>query len=130
MDDKNDKDLRRILVADDQLEARNIVQSILTSLGYFNIYQASTGHDAIDLAIKREVDLIICDWNMPGATGLEVLQTLRSRSDHKNTPFLMLTSEAYKDNVRQAVKAGVTSYLIKPVTSQLLKEEVEKILGT
>jgi len=120
----------KILVADDQVEARSIIQSILSSLGYVNVYQASTGFDAVEVAVKRQVHLIICDWNMPGADGLEVLQTLRAHPEHKATPFLMLTSEAYKENVRQAVKAGVTSYLVKPITPKILIGEIEKVIAT
>lgn len=127
MDENQRRAQIKILVADDQVEARGVIQSLLSSLGYVNVYQATTGSDAIDVAIKREVQLIICDWNMPGASGLDVLMALRKHPLHKRTPFLMLTSECYKENVRQAIKAGVTSYLSKPVTSKALIAELDKL---
>lgn len=127
MDENQRRGQIRILVADDQVEARGVIQSLLSSLGFINVYQASTGPDAIDIAIKREAQLIICDWNMPGASGLDVLMTLRKHPKHRNTAFLMLTSEGSKENVRQAFKAGVTSYLIKPVTAKALIAELDKL---
>jgi two-component system chemotaxis response regulator CheY len=127
MDEAQRRAQIKILVADDQVEARSLIQSVLSSLGYVNVYQAITGVDAIDAAIKREVHLVICDWNMPGASGLEVLQALRKHPMHKSTPFLMLTSEGYKENVREAFKSGVTSYLVKPVTAKALIGEFEKL---
>jgi two-component system chemotaxis response regulator CheY len=127
MDEAEKRAQIRILVADDQVEARGVIQSVLSSLGYVNVYQATTGFDAVDVAVKRQVHLIICDWNMPGADGLEVLQTLRKHPDHKKTPFLMLTSESYRENVRKAFKAGVTSYLIKPITPKSFIAELEKV---
>jgi two-component system chemotaxis response regulator CheY len=126
MDEAERRAQIRILVADDQVEARAVIQSLLSSLGYVNIYHATTGFDAVAVAVKRQVHLILCDWNMPGADGLEVLQTIRKHPEHKTTPFLMLTSEAYKENVRQAVKAGVTAYLVKPITTKALMIELEK----
>jgi CheY-like chemotaxis protein len=118
----------RILVADDQVEARSVVQSVLSNVGYLNIFQATSGTDAIQTAIERRVHLVLCDWNMPGASGLDVLNKLRKHPDHLTTPFILLTAEAYKENVKQALKAGVTAYMVKPITTKELLLQVDLAL--
>ena len=117
----------RFLIADDQADARTIVQSVLMKLGFYNIHQASNGFDALEVARTKKLDFVICDWNMPGITGLEVLKTFRELPEYQETPFVMLTSEAYRENVMRAVKAGVTDYISKPFSAKFLSEKILEI---
>jgi two-component system chemotaxis response regulator CheY len=74
------------------------------------------------------IDLIISDWNMPKMTGIEFLKKVRASDAYKATPFLMVTAEAQKQNVIEAVQAGVLNYIVKPFTAEAISEKLEKIL--
>lgn len=122
------KDIR-VLVVDDHSMTRTMVKAILRGVGFSNVIQAENGPDAIRRIFEDRVQFVICDWNMPQANGLEVLKTVRSDSRFKALPFLMLTAEAYRENVEAAVKAGVTDYITKPFTAETLLDKVATILS-
>ncbi len=122
------KDMK-VLVADDFKTMRRIIINILKQLGFTNIIEAENGKEAFEKAKSEKVDLIISDWNMPVMTGLDFLKAVRSDKELKDTPFLMVTAESEKSNVIEAIKAGVSNYIIKPFTAQTLKEKLSKILS-
>lgn len=119
----------RILCVDDFATMRRILKNILKQLGFTNITEADDGTTALEELKKGRFDLIISDWNMPKMSGLELLKTVRSMDDYKNIPFLMVTAEAQKQNVVEAVQAGVSNYVVKPFTAEAISEKIEKILG-
>lgn len=119
----------RILIADDHELTRDMVKSIVRSLGLWNLAVAENGAAAIRLIREGGIDLVICDWNMPGTTGLEVLQAVRADPKAAKIPFLMLTGEAYRKNVVEAAAAGVTAYISKPFTAAMLTEKIVLALG-
>ena len=118
-----------ILVVDDYALTRELLRSILKQLGFNNVICVEDGRRAIEKIREEAIDLVICDWNMPGMTGLEVLEAVRSDNKSKNLPFLMLTAEAYRENVVEAIKAGVSDYIAKPFTAQIINEKIEKVFG-
>ena len=119
----------KILVVDDFKTMRKIIKNILTQLGFKNIIEADDGTTALELLKKQKVDLIISDWNMPKMNGLELLKTVRSDDNLKDIRFIMVTAEAQKENVIEAIKHGVNQYVVKPFTPKTLKEKLEKIFG-
>ncbi len=118
----------KVLVVDDYALTRDMVKSILRQLGFVNILAAEDGAMALQLLREEKVGLIICDWNMPRMSGLALLREVRGDEKLKAVPFLMLTAEAYRENIVEAVKAGVTDYIVKPFTSQVLAEKIESVL--
>jgi two-component system chemotaxis response regulator CheY len=118
----------KILVVDDFATMRKVVRNLLKQVGYENIVEAEDGVTALKALKSQKVDLIISDWNMPNMTGLELLKAVRADEDLKTTPFLMVTAEALQDNVIAAVKAGVSNYIVKPFTAEVLNEKIRKIL--
>ena len=119
----------RILCVDDFATMRRILKNILTQLGFTNITEADDGTTALEELKKGRFDLIISDWNMPKMSGLELLKTVRAMEEYKNIPFLMVTAEAQKQNVVEAVQAGVSNYVVKPFTAESIAEKIEKILA-
>ena len=117
----------KVLVVDDFATMRRIVKNVLKQIGFTEIVEADDGSTALEVLQQTEIDLIISDWNMPKVTGLDLLKTVRSDESMKAVPFLMVTAEAQKDNVIQAVQAGVSNYVVKPFTPEALKEKLEKI---
>jgi two-component system chemotaxis response regulator CheY len=121
------KDLT-VLVVDDVMTMRRIVRNILRDLQFKNIIDAEDGTAAARILETQKVDLIVSDWNMPGMTGLDLLKWVRANGLNKDVPFLMVTAEARKDNIMEALKAKVSGYVVKPFTPQSLSEKLQRIL--
>lgn len=116
------------LVVDDFSTMRRIVKNILRDMEFKNILEAEDGTAAIQVLSTQKVDLIVSDWNMPKMNGLELLKHVRSTENIKDIPFLMVTAEAQKENILEAVKAKVSNYIVKPFTAATLAEKLAKIL--
>ena len=114
----------RVLVADDSSTMRKIILRSLQAVGVTDIVEAADGTEAIAIFKPGDFDMILTDWNMPGLTGLEVLQQIRAQDP--KVPVIMVTTEAEKSRVLQAIQAGVTDYLVKPFTADTLREKLEK----
>ncbi|MFN3479060.1 MAG: chemotaxis response regulator CheY [Thermodesulfovibrionales bacterium] len=117
----------KILVVDDFSTMRRIVKNILKQLGYENIEEAEDGAQAYNKLKSGGFGFVVSDWNMPNMDGLELLRKVRSDPELKNLPFLMVTAEAEKDKVIEAIKAGVSNYIVKPFTAEVLKEKMDRI---
>jgi two-component system chemotaxis response regulator CheY len=117
----------RILVVDDFSTMRRIVKGILKRLGYREIDEAEDGQMALKRLKGTRYQLIICDWNMPVMTGLDLLKAVRSDEELKGIPFLMVTAEAKKENILEAIQAGVSNYIVKPFTEEVLSKKLEDI---
>ncbi len=119
----------KILVVDDFATMRRIIKNILRQLGYKNIEEADDGATALPMLKAQHFDMIVSDWNMPKMSGLELLKAVRADPQLSALPFLMVTAEAQKENVIEAVKAKVSNYIIKPFTAETLAEKLAKIFG-
>jgi len=118
----------RVMVIDDMMTMRKLVVNNLRDLGYFNITEAIDGQDAWKKLTESQhaFGLIISDWNMPNLSGLELLQKCKGDDRFKKVPFVMLTAEAEQHQVIAALKGGVSNYIIKPFTPDVLKEKLEQ----
>lgn len=105
---------KKILIVDDQGSIRSVFKLVLQDMGFLNIDSATDGGDAVEHLKTVAYDLVICDWNMPKLSGMEVLQIVRDCEQTKNLPFMMVTSASESAKVQQAVGEGVSDYLIKP----------------
>ena len=112
------------LVADDSGTMRKIIIRSLNAVGISSVVEAADGTQAVALFKPGTFHLVLTDWNMPGKTGLEVAREIRAQDAH--VPIIMITTEAEKNRVVQAVQAGVTDYLVKPFTADTLREKLEK----
>lgn len=117
----------KILVVDDFSTMRRIIKNILKQLGYEKIEEAEDGEQAFTKLKNGDFDFLITDWNMPNVTGLELLKRVRADAKLKAIPVLLVTAEAEKEQVIEAVKAGVNNYVIKPFTADVLKDKLDKI---
>lgn len=118
-----------IITVDDSSTMRRIIKNTLTKLGFNNVLEAGNGVEGLDVLAKNEVDLIITDWNMPEMDGLTFVKTLRAKEEYKETPILMVTTEAAKEDILTALRSGVNNYVVKPFTPDTLQEKVNKLLG-
>lgn len=118
----------KCLVVDDSATMRRIVANALKSLGYPTPVEAADGNEALEVC-DSSIELIITDWNMPNMGGLDLVTNLRSRPDTAATPILMVTTRSVKEDILQAVGAGVNSYIVKPFTPQVLKEKIDEVMS-
>lgn len=114
----------RVLVADDSSTMRKIILRSLQAVGVSEATEAADGNEAIALFKPGQFDMVLTDWNMPGKTGLEVIQEIRAQDP--KVPIIMITTEAEKSRVLQAIQAGVSDYLVKPFTADTLREKLTK----
>ena len=119
----------KILVVDDFAAMRRILKNVFTQIGFTNIIEADDGTTALDVLKDNKVGLIVSDWNMPKMSGLDLLKTVRSNESTKDTPFLMVTASSQKDDVLEAVQAGVSNFIVKPFTADTVKEKLAKIFS-
>jgi two-component system chemotaxis response regulator CheY len=119
----------KVLVVDDFATMRRIVKGALKQIGFTNVFEAADGRLALDELKKEAFGLIISDWNMPNMTGLDLLKAVRQDDALKEIPFVMVTAEGQKDNVIEAIKAGVSNYIVKPFTPETFNEKLEKVFN-
>jgi len=117
----------KILVVDDMSTMRRIVKNIMKQLGFPNVDEAENGKDALDKLKAETFGFVISDWNMPVMTGIELLRAIRADDKLKALPVLMVTAEAQKENLVEAIQAGVSNYIVKPFTAEVLQEKMNKI---
>jgi len=117
----------KVLIIDDFATMRRILKNVLRQVGFTNIIEADDGKTALKELNKEKVDLILCDWNMPEMPGIDLLRHVRSDDDLKDIPFVMVTAEAQKENILEAVKAGVNNYVVKPFTAETINEKLQKV---
>ena len=118
----------KILIVDDFSTMRRIIKNILKQCGYTDISEADNGVAGLEVLKTENIGLIISDLNMPQMSGIEFLKAVRSNDAWKNMPFLMVTAEGKKDQVLEAVKHGVSNYIVKPFTAETLMEKLNKLL--
>lgn len=117
-----------VLVVDDSRIMRNIVKNTFTSLNIpCQFLEASNGKEALYQLEKNEVQLVLLDWNMPELSGLDFLKKVRLQDRYKDLPIIMVTSEAARYNVIEALKNGATDYIIKPVNEKNFSEKISKL---
>jgi len=117
----------KILVVDDMSTMRRIVKNIMKQLGFANIEEAENGQDALTKLHAESYGFVISDWNMPVMTGIDMLRAIRADDKLKALPVLMVTAEAQKENLIEAIQAGVSNYIVKPFTAEVLQEKMNKI---
>lgn len=118
----------KILAVDDSPTMRRIIINTLKRAGFNDIAEATDGKDALAKMQVEEFNFVITDWNMPEMDGLTFVTNLRSSKEYETLPVLMVTTRSVKDDIVEAMKAGVNSYIVKPFTPETLKEKIMQVL--
>lgn len=117
----------RIFIIDDSKTMRNIQKSVLSTLGHTDIQEAGDGQDALSRVDAFNPELILVDWNMPVMDGITFVKQYRAKGG--KTPVIMVTTEAEKSRVVEAIKAGVNNYVVKPFTPDSLSQKISETLA-
>ena len=118
----------KVLIVDDFATMRKIVRNVLRQINIENVIEAENGKHALGMLDKETFDLIISDWIMPEMTGIDFLKACKEDEEKKKIPFIMVTAEAQKESVLEAIKAGVDNYIVKPFTPDKLREVIGKTM--
>ena len=118
-----------VLIVDDYATMLRIVKNLLKQIGFENVDESSDGGSALQMMKRKKYGLVISDWNMAPITGIEFLRNVRADADLKATPFIMVTAESKTENVIEAKNAGVSNYIVKPFSSEILKGKISSVLG-
>ena len=116
----------KILLVDDSKTMRNIQKGILAQLGYKEVQEACDGLDALSKVGAFQPDLLLVDWNMPNMDGLTFVKECRAKG--AKAPIIMVTTEAERTRVVEAIKAGVNNYVVKPFTPDGLSARIKETL--
>jgi two-component system, chemotaxis family, chemotaxis protein CheY len=128
MTEKVDFPRLSVLIVDDDPSVRSVAATMLRRMAIPNVVSAENGNQALELfrTAVSPFNLVICDWDMPGMNGMEVYSQLRA--GHPEMPFLMLTGRNDLDSVITARGSGVSGYLVKPFSSQQLKDKISFVM--
>jgi two-component system chemotaxis response regulator CheY len=117
----------KALVVDDSLVMRKILIDMLGKIGIVDVGEAADGEEAVEAGISGNYDLVLMDWNMPKMSGYEALVAIRASG--KDIPIIMVTTEAEKVRVIEAIKAGANSYIIKPFKPEVAALKIQAVLA-
>jgi two-component system chemotaxis response regulator CheY len=117
----------RFLVIDDSMPMRRIVANVLARLGHTNVLLAANGREALKRMESEPVDFVITDWFMPEMSGLEVVRRMREKDSTRDVPVVIITGNAARSDVTEAVRLGVNGYVLKPFTAETLKDRISSI---
>ncbi|MCH8148105.1 MAG: response regulator [Planctomycetes bacterium] len=117
----------KILLIDDSKTIRSIQKNALKQIGYEDVAEAADGLEALAAFANERPDLLIVDWNMPNMDGITLVRKIREQD--KTVPMIMCTTEAEKQRVMEAIKAGVNDYIVKPFTPDGLNEKISRVIG-
>ncbi|MCL2066326.1 MAG: response regulator [Treponema sp.] len=120
--------MKTVLVVDDSIIMRDIVKNILMELKIqCQFLEASNGKKALQLLETNKINIVFLDWNMPEMDGLEFLKKVRAMPDYEQLPIVMVTSEAAKYDMVEALHCGATDYIVKPLESKVFLEKLSEI---
>ena len=117
----------RFLIVDDSSTMRRIIINTLNKLGYKDFFEAGNGREGMDKLATTPVDMVLTDWNMPEMSGIEFIKAVRANQATKSLPVLLVTTNAAEDDIKEALRAGVNNYIVKPFTPDTFKEKIEAV---
>lgn len=119
---------KKILIVDDAASMRTLTKAILREAGFTHVFDAPGGEEALQMMRKIKINIVVCDWNMPGMSGLDLYKAVKDDVKMQTPPWIMLTSSSEGDKVKEAIMAGITSYIVKPFKpDNLIKQVIAKL---
>jgi two-component system chemotaxis response regulator CheY len=120
---------RRVLIVDDNDLMRQAVRVVLKGMGFAEIMEAQDGIEALAKLKQSSFGLLIADWNMPAMDGITLVRMVRADPGMMGMIVIMLTAEREKARVAEAIKAGISDYIVKPFSGDVLRKKLEEVLA-
>lgn len=114
----------KVLVVDDSGTMRKIIIRALNSVGFNDIVEAADGSEGLHAFKQHSFGLVMTDWNMPNKSGIDLTADIRATGSA--VPIFMVTTEGEKGRVLEAIKAGITDYMVKPFSADALRDKLGK----
>lgn len=114
----------KVLVVDDSGTMRKIIIRALNTVGFSEVVEAADGVEGLKAFQQGDFKLVMTDWNMPGKSGIELTGDIRATGSR--VPIFMVTTEGERSRVMEAIQAGITDYLVKPFTADVLRDKLTK----
>lgn len=120
----------KVLIIDDSAVMRKIIQRNIEQSGLLvdEFFEAGDGREGLEKTASNNIDLILCDWNMPNMTGIDFVKTLRGSRQKSKIPIVMVTTEGSEGKIEEAKKSGANGYLTKPFSPEQLKSKLGNFL--
>lgn len=119
----------KIITVDDSATMRRIIMNSLKAIGYTQVVEAENGQAGLAKIQSEGIDFVITDWSMPVMNGLELVKAIRSNAALQSLPILMVTAVGQKEEIVQAITAGVNGYIVKPFEPETLHAKIQQVLG-
>jgi DNA-binding response OmpR family regulator len=119
--------MAKILIAEDERDIRDLVAFTLRFAGH-EVFAASNGEEAVDMAPKVNPDLILMDVRMPRMTGYEACKVMKANPDLKDIPIVFLSAKGQETEIQQGLEVGAEEYLLKPFAPDQLTARIKTIL--
>ncbi|MCE8000900.1 MAG: response regulator [Rhodobiaceae bacterium] len=123
------KDSLRVMVVDDMSVSRGLLTQALEDIGIWKIETQNSGEGALAFLAKSPVHLVLCDYNMPGMNGLQLLHGLRSNAATQKIGFILVTGSPNDQIIAQGRQLGLNNLVKKPFTNATLKQAIEVVVG-
>lgn len=117
----------KALVVDDSAVMRKVLIGALGRANIEDVDQAADGKEAVEAVQANEYGLVLMDWNMPNMLGIDAVKAIRQLG--KTMPIIMVTTEAEKSRVIEALKSGANNYIIKPFEPATIVAKIQEVLG-
>lgn len=118
-----------VLVVDDHMVIRRLIENFLRENGVQHIDMAASCDEASQKMEDSDYDIVFLDWNLPGKSGYSLMQELRQERKYDTMAIAMVTAESEERHVVEALKAGATAYIVKPVARETFDKSLGKIMG-
>lgn len=119
--------MQRVLIIDDSSATRAYVRAALEEMADMQVTEAASGFDALRILPRERFDLLLVDINMPNINGLELISFIRRSETHRDTPLLIISTEASERDRERAMTLGASGYLAKPFTAEALEAAVRSV---
>ena len=119
--------MSRVLIIDDSSATRAYVRAALEDMADMQVTEAASGFDALRILPRERFDLLLVDINMPNINGLELISFIRRSETHRDTPLLIISTEASERDRARALTLGANGYLAKPFTAEALEAAVKSV---
>lgn len=121
--------MKSVLVVDDSSTTRSLITSMLEDIGGIDVFEASSGFEALKILPRRPFDLVVTDINMPDINGFELVSFVKNNEKYKNIPVIFVSTERNEEEINKGMSLGAFAYITKPFNTEEFHGIVKKALS-
>jgi len=121
--------MKSVLVVDDSSATRSLITSMLEDIGGINVFESSSGFEALKILPRQPFDLIVADINMPDINGFELVSFVKNNEKYKNIPVIFVSTERNEEEIKNGMSLGAFAYITKPFNTEEFHYVVKRALS-